>query len=565
MTAAQRAADVVGSVASAVSVPAVGSAASDDVVGSAASVAVAPPGPAGRHGARPPRLVAHRGAPRVRRENTLPAVAVAAALGAETIEVDVRRTADGVAVLLHDETLGRMWGDARRVADVDWCDVARLGNGIDRIPRLDAVLERLDGESTTLLVDLTDPEDAVVAARTVAGHGGSVPVAWCGSVPAMVAVRSVLPDADVWLAWESLLPPTPEDLDELAPSTLNLELAFLTPDTVSTAHALGLQVSVWTVDEAEPAAWAAAQGVDSITTNDVGLVRAAVEAAARRAPDAGDREPTETEVASRAQALAHRLAHEVIAFTREHPVGEVTTKAHVADLVTDVDRMVEQFVRSRVRSAFPTHGFTGEEYGASPGDRHRWYLDPVDGTTNLVNGVPWTAMSLCLVRGGRPLVGVVADPWRGEVLEARRGRGAVLRERPLRLDDVPRSLAGAVVGTELDGHRPWPGFEAFLHALADRSCTLRVQGSGTMTIAQVAAGRGVGGCVGAFSPVDHGAAVLLVHEAGGVVLTQGGPVDGFPPEGEPFLVAHPGAADELHAVWKAALAAGSAAGRGPSS
>ncbi|KTR07969.1 hypothetical protein NS184_06635 [Curtobacterium luteum] len=247
------------------------------------------------------------------------------------------------------------------------------------------------------------------------------------------------------------------------------------------------------------------------------------------------------------------MAHEVIAFTREHPVGQVATKAHPADLVTDVDRLVEQHVRGRVRAAFPTHGFTGEEYGDAPGDRHRWYLDPVDGTTNLANGVPWTSMSLCLTRGGHPVVGVVADPWRGEVLEARRGRGAVVRNRPLRLDDDPRPLAGAVVGTELDGHRPWPGFGRFLDALADRSCTLRVLGSGTLTIAQVAAGRGIGGCVSAFDPVDHGAAVLLVHEAGGVVLTRSGPVEGFPPLGEPFLVAHPGAADELHAVWSSAL------------
>ncbi|WXF92090.1 inositol monophosphatase family protein [Curtobacterium flaccumfaciens pv. flaccumfaciens] len=439
---------------------------------------------------RPPRLVAHRGAPRVRRENTLPAIAVAEALGAEVIEVDVRRTADGVAVLLHDETLGRMWGDARRVSDVDWCDVARLGNGLDRIPRLDGALERLDGCRSTLLVDLTDAEDALVAARTVAGFTGSTAVAWCGAPEAMAAVRSVLPDADLWLAWESLDPPVSADLEALEPSTLNLDVAFLTPRTVEVAHALGLRVAVWTIDDVEPAIWAARLGVDSITTNDVGSIGAALSAAERDGWPERDREPTETEVASRAQALAHRIAHEVIAYTREHPVSEVHTKANPADLVTDVDRLVEQHVRSRVRMVFPTHGFTGEEYGEAPGDRHRWFLDPVDGTTNLANGVPWTSMSLCLTRGGRPLVGVVADPWRGEVLEARRGRGATLRDRQLRLDDTPRPLAGAVVGTELDGHRPWPGFGAFLDALADRSCTLRVQGSGTLTIAQVAAGRG---------------------------------------------------------------------------
>ncbi|WFR68428.1 inositol monophosphatase family protein [Curtobacterium flaccumfaciens] len=340
---------------------------------------------------------------------------------------------------------------------------------------------------------LTDPSDALVAARTVAGHRGTTAAAWCGAPAAMSAVRSVLPEAGVWLAWESLEPPTSADLEGLHPTTLDVDVAFLTPRTTEVAHALGLRVAVRTVDDAEPALWAARLGVDSITTNDVAAVRVVLATAERDGWPGRDREPTEAEVASRAQALAHRLAHEVIAFTREHPVASVTAKANPADLVTDVDRLVEQHVRSRVRMVFPTHGFTGEEYGDAPGDRHRWYLDPVDGTTNLASGVPWTSMSLCLTRGGRPVVGVVADPWRGEVLEARRGGGATCRDRALRLDDAPRPLAGAVVGTELDGHRPWPGFGAFLDALADRSCTLRVQGSGTLTIAQVAAGRGSAG------------------------------------------------------------------------
>ncbi len=167
--------------------------------------------------------------------------------------------------------------------------------------------------------------------------------------------------------------------------------------------------------------------------------------------------------------------------------------------------------------------------------------------------MPWTATSLCLTRGRRPLVGVVADPWRGEVLEARSGRGAVLRDRALRLDDAPVPLSGAVVGTVLDGLRPWPGSAAFGDALADRGSALRTSGAPALTIAQVAAGRGIGACVPSFDPVAHGAAVLLVHEAGGVVLTPDGPVEGFPAPGVPVLVAHPGAADELHALWTAAL------------
>ncbi len=511
------------------------------------------PAPAGRPTPRPPRLVASRGAPRVRREDTLPAVAVAEALGADVIAVDVRRTADDVAVLLHDATLGRMWGDPRPLAEVPWCEVARLGNGLDRIPRLDAVLERLEGCHATLLVDVRDPEDARVAADTVAADTGRVPVAWRGTTAALTAVREVLPHADVWFAWESLDPPTEADLVGLTPTALDLDVAFCTPRTVRAAHRLGLLVSVWTVDDPEPALWASRLGVDLVTTTDVATLHATFAAADRDGWPDPVREPSEAEVAARAQPLAHRIAHEVIAFTREHTAVAGTA---AVDLAADVDRSVEQHVRGRIRAAFPTHGFTGEEYGDAPGDEHRWYLDPVDGSTNLGNGVPWTSMSLCLTRRGRPVVGVVADPWRGEVFEARRGRGAVIRDRPLRLDDGPVDLAGGVVGTELDGHRPWHGFTAFLDALAVRSCALRVLGSGTLTVAQVAAGRGIGACVSAFDPVDHGAAVLLVLEAGGVVHTLDGPVSGFPPLGVPFLVARPGVADELHAVWRAAVLAG---------
>jgi myo-inositol-1(or 4)-monophosphatase/deoxyribonuclease-2 len=502
---------------------------------------------------RRPRIVGHRGAPRVRRENTLPSVVAADAVGAGAVWVDVRRTADDVAVLLHDATLGRLWGDARAVCEVPWCEVARLGNGLDRIPRLDAVLDRLDGVDSVLVVDLDDPADARVAARTVRGSDAVVRIAWRGTPDAMHVVRAELPDAAVWLGWDSLVPPVAADLEDLCPDTLDLDVAFLTPTLVQAAHALGLAVSCWTVDEPDLAVWAARTGADSITTNDVPTVQAAIARAERDGWPALDAAMSEAEVSVRAEALVHRVANEVIAFTREHPVTSVTTKAHAADLVTDVDRLVEQHVRGRVKAAFPTHGFSGEEYGDAPGDRHRWYLDPVDGTTNLANGVPWSSMSICLTRNGRPLVGAVADPWRGEVLEARSGHGARNRSAQLRLP-ARASLAGGVVGTELDEHRPWPGFAAFLAELAARSCSLRVMGSGTLTLAQVAAGRGAGACVPVFDPIDHGAALLLVHEVGGVVMDLHGRVEhGFPALGAPVLVAHPDVADELHAIWTAAL------------
>lgn len=471
----------------------------------------------------------------------MPAVAVAEALGADVVEVDARRTADGTAVLLHDATLGRLWGDRRRVAEVPWCEVARLGNGLDRIPRLEDVLERLDGSPTALVVAVRDVADAEVAARTVAATTSSTTVSWRGPTAATAIVRAVLPDADVWLRWADLAVPTRSDLVAVGPSTLDVDAAFLTADTVDAAHALGLAVAVRTLDEPEAVRWAARLGVDLIATQDVPGARAGCVPG----PDPA-REPGEVEVGARAQAVAHRLAHEVIAFTREHADEDARVLAG----------RIERLVRRRLRAAFPTHGCTGPVHGTASGDRHHWWVSAADGVDNAAAGVPWSSTSLFLTRNGRALVGVVADPWRGEVLEARSGHGAVLRDRALRLDDDPRQLAGAVVGTELDGRREWPGLVQLLRSLGERSCSLRVLGAGALTLGQVAAGRGIGACVPAFDPAVHGAAVLLVREAGGVVLGPTGVVEGVPRAGEPVLVAHPGAADELQGVWTAALAVG---------
>ncbi len=224
-------------------------------------------------------------------------------------------------MLLHNETLGRLWGDPRRVADVPWCDVARLGNGLDRIPRLDAVLERLDGCRSGLLLRIEDPADALVAMRTVAASTWDTVVAWTGTPEVLATVRAALPDADTWLPWESLAAPTADDTEGLGSTTLLVDDVFLTLDTVRAAHEAGMAVAVRTVDEPEPVRWAARLGADLIATDDVASARAVLAGGERDGWARPDREPTEEEVATRAQALAHRIAHEVIAFTREHPVG----------------------------------------------------------------------------------------------------------------------------------------------------------------------------------------------------------------------------------------------------
>jgi myo-inositol-1(or 4)-monophosphatase len=130
--------------------------------------------------------------------------------------------------------------------------------------------------------------------------------------------------------------------------------------------------------------------------------------------------------------VALEAAGRAVTLARTMALGEIRTKRHAADVVTDVDVATERAVRSLVGEAFPGHQVVGEELGGEAGDGPAWYCDPVDGTTNLASGLPWTSFSLSLAVGHEPLVGVVADPWRQEVLYAVAGRGAYRRSTEAR-------------------------------------------------------------------------------------------------------------------------------------
>lgn len=506
-----------------------------------------------------PRLVAHRGASQECPENTLSAVIEAARSGADAIEVDVRLTADKIPVLLHDTTLVRMWNDPRHIAATPWREIRALRYRGEAIPRLTEVINALAGTRSTLLLDVDSPECAAIACEQVMATPVSLRVEWCGSKPAMAQVRALDPQARIWYPWASLDIPTAADLGNLRPVTLNIDAAFLTARTTAAAHELGLDVACWTVDQPQAAQWAAQLGVDSITTNALSLLQGVLRSAADDSPERRseaseqtESQPSIDEVIERAVTLATRIAQETISFTREQEVTKVIPKSHAADIVTNIDRTVEREIRRAVRQIFPYHSFHGEEYGTAPGNSFSWYLDPVDGTTNLANGIPWTSMSLCLAHETTPLVGVVADPWRGEIFEARRGGGAHLGAHRLRagVRHGNGSLAGTTVGTELDAHCPWPGLSSFIGTLAEHMCTTRIMGSGTLALTQVAAGRGAGACVSAFHAIDHGAAVLLVHESDGVVATPDGPISGFPDHGIPVLVSAPEVFAELFTIWR---------------
>jgi myo-inositol-1(or 4)-monophosphatase len=316
------------------------------------------------------------------------------------------------------------------------------------------------------------------------------------------------------------------------------------------------------VDERPQMEWLASLGVDAITTNDLPTL---LDVLARRAEDpveADARAVAPAAERARARRAARDLAARAVHHVRSHAVGAVTTKANPADHVTEIDRAVERDVRAVVGAQFPHHVLVGEEYGgeAVPG-RPCWYLDPVDGTANLANGVPWTSFSLALVVDGAPVVGVVADPWRGTVVEAAAGEGAWSAGARLDLTAEPGGvhapdadpLRGRMVSTELAGHAPWPGMLPLLDALAARWCTTRIMGSGTLTVAGIALGHGAGAVIGSFGPVDHLAATLIVREAGGVVLDADGEDTLFPASGGVLAARDRATALALHALWHAGI------------
>lgn len=259
-------------------------------------------------------------------------------------------------------------------------------------------------------------------------------------------------------------------------------------------------------------------------------------------------------------ADAHALTGELGAWAVGHLADlrptSVRTKRDSADLVTEVDEGVERHVREVIGARFPAHRIIGEEDGET-GDEGAptWYLDPVDGTTNFVNGVPWFSFSLALADGapGPDSVGtaVVADPSRGEIFSAIRGQGSRLNGKPIACSPAT-TLAGGVFFTEWRAHAPWPGMDAMLHALSTQHCTARIMGSSAMSTVSIAAGRGQATVIGRYSPIDDLAGAFISQEAGAAVLDVDGNRTLMPSHGG-ILVAAPGVADAAWTAWTAGL------------
>jgi len=198
-----------------------------------------------------------------------------------------------------------------------------------------------------------------------------------------------------------------------------------------------------------------------------------------------------------------------------------------ADLVTEADRASEKLILERIRKQWPSHDVIGEE-GAriETGGDYRWYVDPLDGTTNFAHGFPVFCVSLGLAFQGKRKAAVVYDPTRDELFAAERGRGAVLNGEMMRVSKTPK-LQQSLVGTGFPSHKRHKNPNIyFYHQITLRSHGVRRAGSAALDLTSVAAGRLDGFWEFNLNAWDTAAGILIVEEAGGTVSgMQGQPVE----------------------------------------
>ncbi|MFF1656152.1 glycerophosphodiester phosphodiesterase [Streptomyces sp. NPDC058251] len=210
--------------------------------------------------------VAHRGAPYRARENTIDSLRSALQLGADALEIDVRLTRDGVPVLLHDETLKRLWEQDRPLRSLSSDEVRGLTAG--GVPTLVEALKETD--DSRIMVDLPGAPDARAVRRivdVVRECGAQERVYYCAGAPAMLAVRAADPGAEIALTWSTLAPPRPALLEAVRPRWLNYRFGLVDRDLTARVHRDGCLLSVWTPDTRRSMRRLLDLGVDSITTN----------------------------------------------------------------------------------------------------------------------------------------------------------------------------------------------------------------------------------------------------------------------------------------------------------
>lgn len=223
----------------------------------------------------------------------------------------------------------------------------------------------------------------------------------------------------------------------------------------------------------------------------------------------------QSELLSRMTAIAREAGHLLMSYF-ERRIG-YEYKGDV-DLVTEADRASEKLIVERIHSHFPAHDIIGEEGTRTrAGGEFRWYVDPLDGTTNFAHGYPVFCVSLGVQHKDELEAGVIFDPTRDELFSAEKGKGSHLNGRAISVSNT-KTLSESILATGFPSHKRHknPNIH-FYHQLTLRSHGLRRAGSASLDLASVAAGRYDGFWEFNLNPWDTAAGVLLVQEAGGSV------------------------------------------------
>lgn len=242
---------------------------------------------AGGIGADDIEVVAHRGLTAHALENTLEAIREAVAAGFATVEIDVRITADGIPVLMHDADLSRLWNTDRTVA-ASSLDQLREAAPLEarfaasRVPTLEDALDTV--APGRLLIDLPDAPTAQATAVFVRDRAADPDLpapAFCGAEEAMRAVRAALPDAEIWLTVTIPELPSAPTIETVRPRSVNPYHGLVDPAYRDTAVQRGLAISCWTVDDPARAGELADLGVRAIISNTPTDIRRALQETAR--------------------------------------------------------------------------------------------------------------------------------------------------------------------------------------------------------------------------------------------------------------------------------------------
>ena len=224
--------------------------------------------------------------------------------------------------------------------------------------------------------------------------------------------------------------------------------------------------------------------------------------------------------------MKEKMKDELIKITRkagefflERQLTEIVSKEGHANYVTNIDCRVQAYLEEALGQLMPGSRFIGEEKeNQALGDEPTWIVDPLDGTTNMIHDYRLSAVSIALCRMKKPVLGLIWQPYTGELFYAEKGTGAFLNDRPIHVTDTPFAEALVAVGTA-------PYYEEledtgmaiardFLHECAD----IRRSGSAALDLAYLACGRHEIFFEMRLKPWDYAAGSLIVQEAGGKIL-----------------------------------------------